>query len=94
MSVKSSKSEINCKLIHTSSENKQLYGVKYTSHHIIFTYCESVINKNTITASQNRLIYGLCRQCKNPLSSLTDTNDVCNGFIYLTSPSDIENISN
>ena len=44
-------SEVKVQLtVHTSSENEQFYGDKYTSHHNTFTYCESVINKNFFTA--------------------------------------------
>ena len=65
------------------------YGDIFTSHLIIFTYCESVINKNIFTASP---IYGICWQCQNPLLSLTVKNDVFNGFNFLKSPSDIKHI--
>ena len=91
MTEKSIKSAINCKFTPAVKINI-FYDDKYTSHHIIFTYCESVINKNIFTASQKQTHLRLMSSMSNPLLSLTDKNDVCNGFIYLTSPSDIENI--
>ena len=70
MSVKSICAN-NSKLTPAVGTNN-FYGDIFTSHLIIFTNCESVINKNIFTASP---IYGICRQCQNLLLSLTDKND-------------------
>ena len=79
---------INSKLTPLVGTNN-FYCDIFTSQLIIFTNCESVINKNIFTASP---IYGICWQYQNPVLSLTDKNDVFNGFNFLKSPSVIKHI--
>ena len=58
----------------------------------IISFSLTVNQQKRIYSICEILIYGLCWQCQNPLLSLTDKHDVVNGFNFLKSPSDIENI--